>query len=233
MNELMEVITLPSLDPETNARFVELCAQVSEGELVARILPKLQWTRSKLFRIVESSDEARTIYHRARVHQSHALAEETISIADGTDELGKFYDDLAELNAEEMDPKHRGAWLAAFENGRVQRDRSRVAARTWYASKLAPRIYGEKLDVTTNGDSLRPGVVFLPPQDAALVPPADGMVIEQTTRVAVSGQGHETSSRMADLLYKIRQGQPLPENGNGRNGKHLEVQPDDDGEDGG
>lgn len=207
----VESENLPGLDPDIAQRFIDLCAKASEGELVARILPTIGWSRRKLYRIVESSDQARALYSRARISQAHALAEETISISDGTDELGVAYRHMADLAVDEMDPKDRWAWLRAFDTNRVARDKSRVAARTWYTSKLAPKIYGEKLDITSNGDAIHPGVVLLPAQDAPLIPPADGVVLETVTRVAISGRAQETTKNMAELMYEFRQGRLVGE----------------------
>lgn len=44
--------------------------------------------------------------------------------------------------------------IADDTTGDVNRDRLRVDTRKWYLSKLAPKIYGDKLDMTTNGKDL-------------------------------------------------------------------------------
>lgn len=197
---------LPGLREDQKRVFLMICQRMSEGELVTRMLPAYNMSRGKLYRWIESSDQSRELYARARVLQAHAIAEEAINISDGTDELGKLYDDLAELHADTIDPNHRGTWLAAFRNGRVQRDKIRVDGRKWLASKINPRNYGDKLDITTGGDAIKPGVVMLPVQDAPLIPPEDGAVIEQTTRVAVSGVARQTSAVMSKLLADFREG---------------------------
>lgn len=196
----------PELTTDQKRSFLAICEAMAEGEIVSRIMGRFGLNRRSLYWITESSEDARDWYARARSMQAHAVAEDAIDISDGTDELGRFYDDLGELEAEEVNPDHRRAWLNAFQNARVQRDKMRADNRKWYASKIAPKLYGEKLDITTGGESLTQGVVFLPQPDAALVPPVDGMVIEQTTRVAVGGREHQTSETMAHLLYEFKQG---------------------------
>ena len=40
------------------------------------------------------------------------------------------------------------------DTGKVQQNRLRVEARKWIASKLKPKKYGEKVDVTTDGKEM-------------------------------------------------------------------------------
>jgi hypothetical protein len=69
-----------------------------------------------------NADEARkAAYNLAREDRSDTLADEVVSIAD----------------------EARGGDAAA-----IARNRLRVDARKWVASKLKPRIYGEKIDIT-------------------------------------------------------------------------------------
>jgi len=44
--------------------------------------------------------------------------------------------------------------IADNTNGEVQRDRLRVDTRKWYLSKIMPKKYGDKLDVTTREEKL-------------------------------------------------------------------------------
>lgn len=39
-----------------------------------------------------------------------------------------------------------------------------ISARQWNASKLLPKKYGDKLDVTSGGDKIQPAVIILPPE---------------------------------------------------------------------
>ena len=78
-------------------------------------------------------------YTRAREVQADLLAEETIDISDnGTN-------DWMESN----DPKNKGYEV----NGEhIQRSRLRVDARKWFASKVAPKKYGERTAVEHSGN---------------------------------------------------------------------------------
>lgn len=86
-------------------------------------------------------------YARARAEQAHVIADQALMIAD--------------------EP--------AFTMEAVQRNRLRVDTRKWAASKLLPRVYGERI---TSEHTHRVGVVMLPaigtadPQSSA--PLADG-----------------------------------------------------------
>jgi hypothetical protein len=44
--------------------------------------------------------------------------------------------------------------IADDTTGETQRDRLRVDTRKWYLSKVAPKIYGDKLDFTSGGEKL-------------------------------------------------------------------------------
>lgn len=52
-----------------------------------------------------------------------------------------------------------------------QRARVRVDARKWTAARMDPKRWGDRLDVTSNGEKLAGGVVILP---AVIVPTAHG-----------------------------------------------------------
>ena len=70
------------------------------------------------------ADEFATVYARARESQAHAMAEDALTVADKAD----------------------------AEN--AQAIRIRVDARKWLASKIAPRHYGDKMDVTSDNKPL-------------------------------------------------------------------------------
>jgi len=79
-----------------------------------------------------------TQYARAREAQADFLAGQTVEIADDSTNDTLVDDEGRErINAE---------W--------VNRSRLRVDARKWMASKLAPKKYGDKLDVTTDGKEI-------------------------------------------------------------------------------
>jgi hypothetical protein len=82
-------------------------------------------------------------YERARNMQAELLFDETLEIADdGTNdwterEVGK------------------GRTITVFDHEHAQRSKLRVETRKWYISKVLPKKYGEKIDVTTGGKPIQ------------------------------------------------------------------------------
>ena len=83
-------------------------------------------------------------YARARELQAEYMAEQIIAIADETSN-----DTLT--NKETGNESANNEWIA--------RSRLRVDARKWIASKLLPKKYGDKVDVTSGGEK----IASLPP----------------------------------------------------------------------
>ncbi len=77
-------------------------------------------------------------YARAREVQADTLADEILEIADDAS------NDWMQRN----DPENPG-WVANHDH--IQRSRLRVDSRKWYAGKVAPKKYGDKLDATVSG----------------------------------------------------------------------------------
>lgn len=106
-------------------------------------------------RWTEQDAEFTAQYQDARIAQAHAMAEDLIELADSP--VGA---DMAE----------------------VQRNRLRVDTRKWFITKLAPRIYGDRVEHTHKHTV---GVVMLPPI-------AGAQVHAQVAGNAVTGAGTGT-----------------------------------------
>lgn len=88
--------------------------------------------------VVDNVDGLAERYARAREAQAHALADDLLALAD---------DGQNDWMADN-DPDNPGYKL----NGEhVQRSRLRYDARKWLASKILPKVYGEKLDLNHSG----------------------------------------------------------------------------------
>jgi hypothetical protein len=72
-------------------------------------------------------------YARARELQVHALAEEILTIADDVSR-----DQVKSVNED-------GSVSEATNHEHINRSRLRVDARKWYASKIMPKVYGERI----------------------------------------------------------------------------------------
>lgn len=122
----------------------EICARIMGGEGLIAIcrddhMPSRQTVHTWL-----SKDEHKHFldkYEKARNEQAEFLVEEIIDIADNSIDDYK----QVEVNGQVFDKAN---------TEHIQRSRLRVDTRKWYASKVLPKKYGEKLDVTTDGKPL-------------------------------------------------------------------------------
>ncbi len=118
----------------------KICARIASGESLRAICRDdgMPEARTVHYWIVEN-EEFFQQYARAREAQADTLAEETIEIAD----------DGSNDWMERHDPKNPGY---EFNGEHVQRSRLRVDARKWFASKVAPKKYGERIDHEHGGN---------------------------------------------------------------------------------
>lgn len=89
-------------------------------------------------------EEFQTLYARAKELQAEHMAEEILDISD--EENGDAY----------IEYDKDGNPVAKLDGQAVQRSKLRVDTRKWLMAKLAPRKYGDKLDVTSGGEALPP-----------------------------------------------------------------------------
>jgi hypothetical protein len=131
----------------------QVLTRISRGELVREVAKDVgihedtvrEWARDPLYSVP---------YARAREEQAHALAEEAIAIADGLDQDGEARVVGMIAAAGAVEEKDRQRVMDALAYAAVQRDRIRVDARKWLASKIAPRYYGDRMDVTSGDKPL-------------------------------------------------------------------------------
>lgn len=123
----------------------DICQRLAEGESLRAIcrddeMPAL----SSVFRWLTLHKEFSDQYARAREEQAEALADEIVGIADEecttvrADKHGSHED--AEGDVE-----------VVFDATAVARNRLRVEARKWVASKLKPKKYGDKTQLEHSG----------------------------------------------------------------------------------
>jgi hypothetical protein len=146
-----------------------LCIRVAQGELVKDVAADLGAPVDQLYQWVMDKEFAKD-YAQARVSQAHAMAEEAISMADGVAEgaADRLKVMAAEAAAIDTGDKERDSYLKdqilrSMQSVAVQRDRLGVDTRKWLVSKIAPKIYGEKLDLTSDGKGLS-ALLALPPE---------------------------------------------------------------------
>lgn len=117
----------------------QICELIAEGKASRDICALVGIANSTLFKWLADIPAFSEQYARAREAQANLYFEEIIDIAD-------------EL---EVDAKYKGEEVTLdVSASSVARNRLRVDARKWIASKLAPKKYGDKLELS--GDPDRP-----------------------------------------------------------------------------
>ncbi|UOR07185.1 hypothetical protein MUN82_08820 [Hymenobacter aerilatus] len=93
----------------------------------------------------EEHESFREQYARACELRADAIADEILAIADDASR------DVVEVEVGEDSTVERERFTA------TARDKLKIDSRKWLLGKLAPKKYGDKVDVTTGGEKL-PGV---------------------------------------------------------------------------
>lgn len=108
-----------------------ICEQLIEGKSLRSLCREESMpAASTVCRWLSQNEEFRKQYAHARELQADSLFDESLDIADNA------HDSQAGCDPD------------------VQRDRLRIDTRKWMASKLAARKYGDKIDVTSNGETV-------------------------------------------------------------------------------
>lgn len=97
---------------------------------------------STLFKWLREHQEFSEQYAKAKLESIDAMAEELLDIADNG-----ANDYMERQNSD-------GSTYEVYNGDAVQRSRLRVDTRKWLMSKMKPKKYGDKLDVTSAGERL-------------------------------------------------------------------------------
>lgn len=139
----------------------EICLRLALGEsLIAICRDDDMPDRATVFRWLqdERSGDFRDRYAHAREQQADSFFDETKEIADdGTNDW--------------MEQRDKDENLIGWRvNGEaVQRSKLRMEQRKWAAAKLKPKKYGEKIDVTTDGQPVNSDTSDLAARTASLI----------------------------------------------------------------
>ena len=119
-----------------------ICERIADGESLRSICSDDDMPdKSTVFRWLAKHDEFATKYARARETQADAIFDEMLDIADDGSN-----DWMEKRNAD-------GVAIGWQENGEaLRRSDLRIKTRQWMASKLQPKKYGDKLDLTHGGE---------------------------------------------------------------------------------
>ncbi len=130
----------------TQEKADEMCALFSQGKSLKRICDEDETMPlpSTFFRWIRENEDFGNNYARAKRESSEAMAEEIMDISDdGTNDW---------MEDQYMKGKSPG-WKVNGEA--VQRSKLRVETRKWLMSKLVPKKYGDKVDVTSDGKAIQ------------------------------------------------------------------------------
>lgn len=122
-----------------------ICEEIALGSSLRTVLKGEDMpAMSAVFRWLREHDEFKEQYTRATEERTEAMSEDILDIADdGTNDW---------MERENKD----GSTYEVLNNEALQRSRLRVDTRKWLMSKMKPKKYGDKLDVTSGGDKLAP-----------------------------------------------------------------------------
>lgn len=120
----------------------KICQELAQGKSMRTVCnPDSMPSMQTVFSWLRTKQDFLEQYTRAKEESADALIEEMLDIADdGSNDLMTIV---------------KGNSSYEIENKEVtNRSRLRVDTRKWIASKLKPKKYGDKLDMTTNGKDL-------------------------------------------------------------------------------
>lgn len=122
----------------------KICQMIAEGQSVRSICKKKDMiSMQTFFRWLRENEKFREQYAHACEERSYRHAEEIIEIADdATNDYMEEHDESGNLTGYKLNGEN------------IQRSRLRVDTRKWLMSKLNPKVYGDKLDMTTNGNDI-------------------------------------------------------------------------------
>lgn len=117
-----------------------ICERIAEGQSLRSIckdedMPAL----STVFKWLSQQKLFADQYARAREEQAETLADEIVEIADESETRVVIGSDEEQI--------------VVFDSTAVARNRLRVDARKWVASKLKPKKYGDKVDLNHSGSA--------------------------------------------------------------------------------
>ncbi|MEL4307420.1 terminase small subunit-like protein [Joostella sp. CR20] len=127
-------------DEEVNEMFSNVLKRIESGESVKFILDNYSDTPSRdtFYKWLKERDGFADNYARACEVREEQIFDDILTIAD-------------ENNAD-VSVSEDGA--IKIDGNAIQRSKLKIDARKWVLSKMNPKKYGDKLDVTTNGDSV-------------------------------------------------------------------------------
>lgn len=137
---------------EDKTRIVnQVCGRILSGEAVRNIMKDSELPDFSTLLEWVSVDEVKSKqYSRAMELRGELLFEEMIDICDdGSNDWMERFNREGEVVGWQVNGEH------------VQRSKLRVDTRKWYLSKLNPKKFGDKTDLTSGGEKLQTTIIHL------------------------------------------------------------------------
>jgi len=124
----------------TPERGAAICARLMEGDSLRRICKARDMpAMSTVFKWLSENEDFSKQYARAREIQAHIEFEEILEIADDANQDFKLKTD-----------KEGKVVGIEFCETHLQRAKLKIDTRKWRIARMAPKKYGDKLDLTTD-----------------------------------------------------------------------------------
>jgi hypothetical protein len=127
---------------EIEKKFDSILDAIEEGKSLRKTLKEIGPSSKTFYEWLDADAEKIKRYARACDDRAEALLDEMLDIVDETDK------DIMQMEVGD------GITVEKVNHEAIQRSRLRYDARRWLVSKLNPKKYGDKLDVTTDGQKL-------------------------------------------------------------------------------
>ena len=133
---------------EKNKLFDNIIEEITKGTSVAKSLLNNNVSFGLFYSMLERDESKAERYARACDIRAEIIFDEMFDIAD--DSKNDYSTKV--INGEKVE-------VLNTEN--IQRSRLRIDTRKWALSKMKPKKYGDKIDVTSGGEKIEPvGIVF-------------------------------------------------------------------------
>ena len=135
-------------EKEREQLFETIFELIENGKSLRKALATVKLSSSTFFIWIDENENKSKQYARACEERAEALLDEMLDIVDDT------RNDYVEMDTGE-DGASEHVLDAKPNYELIQRSRLRYDARKWLISKLNPKKYGEKVDVTSGGDKIQ------------------------------------------------------------------------------
>lgn len=122
-------------------QFNKVIELIKDGKSLRKSCVELGYSRSSFDLLVNNDETLMSQYTRAREERADKIFEEILDIADdGTNDFMTIVKGDKEYNVEDKEVTNRS--------------RLRIDARKWMLGKMQPKKYGDKIDVTSDGEKV-------------------------------------------------------------------------------